>query len=135
MAAVTPQITPWATPPRGSSDGVNDRQAKTRAAHEPGRVNVSHAGRRLRPGPTRGSAGDAGPAGPAGAPASVIVERAPSISKLLDIASTFLTAPRAGGSRVGLVEDARRAARHTRDDQRDADPDGEVGEPDGEQEA
>ena len=41
MAAVTPQTRPWMRPSRGSSDGVNDRQAKISAPQHPGRVACS----------------------------------------------------------------------------------------------
>jgi hypothetical protein len=38
MAALMPQTTPWSNALRGSSEGVKARQAKTSAAHAPGRV-------------------------------------------------------------------------------------------------
>ena len=38
IAAVTPQTSPWMRPPRGSSDGVKDRHARTSAPQLPGSV-------------------------------------------------------------------------------------------------
>ena len=38
MAAVMPHTTPWSNALRGSSDGVNARQANTSATQAPGRV-------------------------------------------------------------------------------------------------
>ena len=38
MAALMPHTTPWSNALRGSSDGVNARQAKTSATQAPGRV-------------------------------------------------------------------------------------------------
>ena len=38
MAAVMPKTTPWMMPPRGSSDGVNERHPATSAPQQPGSV-------------------------------------------------------------------------------------------------
>src|SRR6516165_2729293 len=41
MAAVMPKTRPWTTPPRGSSDGVKERQPKMSAPQQPGSVRYS----------------------------------------------------------------------------------------------
>ena len=41
MAAVMPQTRPCTIPPRGSSDGVNDRHPTTSAPQQPGSVTYS----------------------------------------------------------------------------------------------
>src|SRR4051812_1065612 len=46
MAAVTPQTIPWIMPVRGSSDGVNDREANTTAPQRPGTVRPGQRPRR-----------------------------------------------------------------------------------------
>src|SRR6516165_6403518 len=41
MAAVMPAMTPWMSPPRGSSDGVKERHPKMIAPQQPGSVKYS----------------------------------------------------------------------------------------------
>ena len=55
MAAVTPVTMPWMRPLRGSSDGVNERQANSSAPQHPGRVACSC--RRALPGAFSGAVG------------------------------------------------------------------------------
>src|SRR6516164_2292774 len=53
MAAVIPKTRPWTMPPRGSSDGVKERQPKMSAPQQPGSVRYSSL--RVFSGPGAGS--------------------------------------------------------------------------------
>ena len=52
MTAVMPQTRPWMKPPRGSSDGVNDRAAKITAPQHPGSVACSQTAQPLPSAPS-----------------------------------------------------------------------------------
>src|SRR6478752_8341564 len=67
IAALMPQTTPWNAPGRGTSEGVNDRQAKATATQAPGRVY-----RNRRRGCRPGSAWSVGLVAVAGFPGSEV---------------------------------------------------------------
>src|SRR6478735_3569837 len=74
MDAVIPQTRPWMNPPRGSSDGVNDRAAKRTAPQHPGTVKWSNPRRRpeRRSSPSASSTDPWSPAVSASLPATSV---------------------------------------------------------------